>query len=173
MLYNVRYQQLWYRRAHYAMVSMLSLMECIVLLVGSSDIDTGVQSNSLHLELTKSVLLLNSDVHPSVLISAVSNEISPFSMLVSGSVFSIDPSSWASVGTPDSTVNAMDAFRDRDGPYVTDAVAARIVENKEISALARKRGTAPYELYAYPPSRAPSPDPRPQWMLSTMAYMRV
>ena len=173
MFYNVRYQQLWYRRANYAMVSMLSSMDCIVLLVGSSDMATeGVQSNCLHLELTRSVLLLNGTVHPSVLQSAASNEMSPFSMLVSGSVFSIDPSSWASVGTPDSTVNAMDAFRDRDGPYVTDAAAARIVENREISALARKRGTAPYALYAYPPNRAPSPDPRPQWMLSTMAYTR-
>ena len=126
----------------------------------------------LHLELARTVLLLNGTVHPSVQMSATSNEMSPFSMLVSGSVFSIDPSSWASVGTPDSTVNAMDAFRDRDGPYVTDAAAARIVENREISALARKRGTAPYALYAYPPNRAPSPDPRPQWMLSTMAYTR-
>ena len=66
----------------------------------------------------------------------------------------------------------MDAVCDLDGPYVADAAAAMNVEKIEIKALARNKGTAPYELYAYPPSRAPSPDPRPQWMLSTMAYRR-
>lgn len=54
--------------------------------------------------------------------------------------------------------------------YKTDPSIARSIEKKDITALAAKRGTGPRVLYAKPPRRAPSPDPRPQWMLSTMAW---
>ena len=90
--------------------------------------------------------------HTVALVSGSSDKISALSMLVSGSKHSSSSapssssSSWGSVGTPDSTVNAMDVFRNRDGPYMTDAAAARSVEKTEINALALKRGTAPYEL---------------------------
>ena len=90
-------------------------------------------------------------VHTAVLVSGYSDKISALSMLVSGSKHSSSSapssssssSSWGSVGTPDSTENAIDVFRNRDGPYMTDAAAARSVEKTEINALALKRGTAP------------------------------
>jgi hypothetical protein len=88
-----------------------------------------------------------------------------------GSQFSCCPSSAESIRT---TVNLMSESRVRvrglSPPYSDSARSASAVEKREIREQTWNSGTAPYELYAMPPSSAPSPEPNPQWMLSMIAF---